>query len=104
MVWGGIAETIGGVEDHVHLLFSLKPTHTISDFVRELKKSSSIWTADLHERRFLWQEGYAIFTVSASICSAVKEYIERQEEHHRQRDFRAELELLLVKHGVEFKT
>ena len=38
---GGVAETVGGIDDHVHLLLSLKPTHTISDFVRELKKSSS---------------------------------------------------------------
>ena len=38
---GGVAETVGGIDDHVHLLLSLKPTHTISDFVRELKKLSS---------------------------------------------------------------
>jgi putative transposase len=98
----GVAETIGGVADHVHLLLSLKPTHTISDFVRELKKASSVWAIENHERRFSWQEGYAIFSVSASMCGVVKDYIGNQEEHHRKRDFRGELELLLNNHGIEF--
>src|SRR5690606_12191863 len=32
---------IGVVADHVHLLIGMKPTHQLSDFMRELKKSSS---------------------------------------------------------------
>lgn len=32
----------------------------------------------------------------------VSEYIEKQPEHHRRRDFRAELIMLLRKHGVPF--
>jgi REP element-mobilizing transposase RayT len=36
---GGVAEIINGVEDHVHLLLSLKTTHAPSELVRELKKS-----------------------------------------------------------------
>jgi REP-associated tyrosine transposase len=34
----GVPESIGGVEDHVHLLVGLRATHTLADFVRELKK------------------------------------------------------------------
>ncbi|WP_372726404.1 transposase [Novipirellula sp.] len=40
---GGKPLKIGGVEDQVHLLIGLKPTHQFSDFMRELKKSSSKW-------------------------------------------------------------
>jgi putative transposase len=82
----GVALTIGGIADHVHLLLSLKPTHTISDFVRELKKASSVWVIENHERGFAWQEGYSIFSVSLSLCDTVKQYVDNQEEHHRQRD------------------
>ena len=39
---GGIPECIGGVADHVHLLVGLKATHCLADFLRELKKASSV--------------------------------------------------------------
>jgi len=62
----GVPLKVGGVEDHVHALVGLKPTHCISDFVRELKKATSVWAAAQHESQFEWQEGYSIFAVSAS--------------------------------------
>ena len=37
---GGIPETIGGVEDHVHLLVGLRATHRLADVLRDLKASS----------------------------------------------------------------
>lgn len=37
---------VGGIEDHVHLLVSLKATHQIADFMREVKRSSTIWIHD----------------------------------------------------------
>src|SRR4029079_15637611 len=99
----GVAEAIGGTADHIHVLCGLKPAHTLADFVRELKKASSIWASERHETAFAWQEGYAAFTVRASSADIVRNYIINQEQHHRRFDFRKELELLLVKHGVEFR-
>jgi REP element-mobilizing transposase RayT len=93
---------IGGVADHVHLLVSLKPTHRLSDFMRELKKSSSSWIRESHLPAFRWQEGYAAFTVSASSRDAVRKYIASQEEHHRVKSFREELIGFLEKSGVEY--
>ena len=93
---------IGGVADHVHALIGLKPTHCLSDFVRELKKASSVWAATHHEQQFQWQEGYSVFTVSASMMEAVRQYIAAQEEHHRQRTFEQELSELLEKHQVQY--
>ena len=61
----GMALNVGGVEDHIHLLVGLKPTHTVSDVIRDLKKSSSAWIHDhLGSQMFAWQEGYGGFTVS----------------------------------------
>ncbi|MBN2580989.1 MAG: IS200/IS605 family transposase [Pirellulales bacterium] len=99
---GGVPLQIGGVDDHVHALLGLKTTHCIADFVRELKKASSFWAANAHERQFAWQEGYSIFTVSASRLETVRKYIMGQEEHHRNKSFREELEKFLVKHGVSY--
>ena len=98
-----LPQGIGGVADHVHLLVSLKPTHCLSDFMRELKKSSSAWIRQSHFPAFHWQEGYAAFTVSASARDSVKQYIANQEEHHRVKSFREELIGFFKKSGVEFE-
>lgn len=98
----GVPLTIGGVEDHVHALIGLKRTHSLADFVRELKKASSTWAGENHEREFAWQEGYSIFTVNASMMETVRGYINRQEEHHRGLSSKEELQILLKKHGVKY--
>ncbi len=98
----GVPLKIDGVEDHVHALIGLKPTHCIADFVRELKKASSVWTKENHDRDFEWQEGYSVFSVSASMLDTVSAYIENQEEHHRKTSFTDELKRLLEKHGVKY--
>jgi putative transposase len=100
---GGISQKVGGVADHVHLLVGLKATHCLSDFMRELKKATSIW---VHEEigvdSFAWQEGYAAFTVSATARDSVKSYIEHQAEHHRTKSCREELIELLEKVGIDY--
>jgi putative transposase len=69
----GYPEGIGGVADHVHLLVSLKATHCLADFMRELKKASSLWVhKEIGLHAFAWQEGYAAFTVSATAREAVR--------------------------------
>jgi REP element-mobilizing transposase RayT len=99
----GYPEGVGGVDDHVHLLVGLKSTHRLSDVMRELKKASSAWVQeDVGVSGFGWQEGYAAFTVSATVLDVVKNYISRQEEHHRTKSFREELVGMLKKAGIEF--
>jgi putative transposase len=100
---GGFPEGIGGIADHVHLLVSLKATHSIADVLRELKKASSAWVhATLEEPLFAWQEGYAAFSVSAPSLGAVRNYIANQERHHRVKSFREELVDMLDKAGVDY--
>jgi putative transposase len=100
---GGVPGEIGGVADHVHLLFGLKATHCLADVMRELKKASSAWMHDqLNCREFAWQEGYSAFTVSASTRDAVRSYIANQEEHHRFKSFREELMEMLQRAEVRY--
>ena len=100
---GGYSDRVGGVADHVHLLVGLKATHCLADFMRELKKASSIWVhEEMGLRSFAWQEGYAAFTVSATSRQAVQHYIDSQEEHHRVKSFREELIEMLDKAGIEY--
>jgi REP element-mobilizing transposase RayT len=99
----GVPEAIGGVADHVHLLIGLRATHTLAQFVQDIKQSSSRW---IHEtigvKNFGWQPGYAAFTVSVSNCGAVKEYIANQVSHHQTKTFQEEYVAFLQKHRVEY--
>ena len=99
----GVPVSIGGIGDHVHLLIGLRATHRLADALRESKSVSSKWVHDeIGIREFAWQEGYGAFTVSASQLETVRDYINRQEEHHRTRTFREEYLELLRRSGVEF--
>ena len=99
----GIPEAIGGIADHVHLLIGLRATACLADVVRDVKSVSSRWVHDeIGDRAFAWQEGYGAFTVSASQRQPVREYIARQEEHHRKWTFQEEYIELLNRSGVEY--
>ena len=99
----GKCRIAGGVEDHVHLLVSLKATHRLSDFMRELKKGSSIWFKETFESKmFQWQEGYAAITVSPSGRSDVTDYIRNQTEHHQKRTFREEFLRILKLAEIDY--
>jgi REP element-mobilizing transposase RayT len=95
---------VGGVADHVHLLFQLGRTVTISDAVGKIKSMSSTW---INQSRglpapFHWQSGYAVFSVSQSNVEAVREYILRQPEHHKKQSFQDEVREWLRRYETEW--
>jgi putative transposase len=109
-VWGFLENKkchlyrINAVEDHVHILTSLHPTITLSDLVHDLKLATSSWIKE--ERIFPsfehWQDGYGAFTISWADRNGLIEYIKGQEEHHRTKTFREEIEILLQQFGVKY--
>lgn len=95
---------VGGVADHVHMLFTLSRTISIAEAVGKLKSTSSLWvnqTRGLSEP-FHWQGGYAAFSVSQSNVEAVREYIRRQAEHHAKQSFQDELRDWLRRYEIEW--
>jgi putative transposase len=99
----GVPEAIGGTADHTHLLIGLRATACLADVMRDVKAVSSRWVhEEIGEPSFAWQEGYGAFTVSASQREQVREYIARQEEHHRKRTFQEEYVEVLKRSGVEY--
>jgi len=93
---------VGGMPDHVHLLFVLAKTLPVSKVVEEVKKDSSKWAKQHVGPDFYWQSGYGAFSVSPSSADAVRAYIECQEEHHRTRSYPDELRGLLLRHDLEW--
>ena len=94
--------SVGGPGDHVHVLLSLKATHTLSEVTRQIKRGSSLWIHRRGVAKFACQEGSGAFTVSPSQLSKVQRYIVDQVEHHRKRTFEEEYVELLRLTGVEF--
>jgi putative transposase len=92
---------VGGIEDHMHVLFRLPPTMALSDAVALVKSNSSKWLGDVG-KDFAWQEGYGAFSVSSSNINRVIRYIESQERHHRKISFEDEFITLLKRHGVDY--
>ena len=73
---------VGGIQDHVHVLAAFRPATSPSDFVQQLKGSSSHLVTHVLKRPFEWQEGYGVFSVSESNVERVIEYIRNQKQHH----------------------
>ena len=93
---------IGGVADHVHILFALSKNLNVASAVEEVKKSSSKWAKPNGSPEFYWQAGYGAFSVSASSEEKVVDYIRRQGEHHRATTFQDEYRKFLRKHRIEW--
>jgi putative transposase len=95
---------IGGVEDHIHILFSLPTTLSIADYVKEVKTGATKWIKA--EKIFPdfegWQDGYGAFTVSAEEKDALVDYIKNQAEHHRTVPFLEEYKRLLADAGISY--
>lgn len=95
---------IGGVEDHIHILLSIKPNIALADLVREIKSNSSKWINEksLVMGRFEWQAGFGAFSCSHSQLESVIVYINNQEEHHTKKNFKFEYLEMLQKWNVDF--
>jgi REP element-mobilizing transposase RayT len=95
---GCFVEEINGVPDHIHILFRLSPTKSISEVTKKLKGSSSFWVNDqkLSKERFSWQTGYFTSSVSEFYVEKIKSYIKRQKEHHGITKQTTEEELLYL--------
>ena len=95
---------VGGVNDHVHILFLLSRDVAISHVVEEIKRNSSRWIKTLatHYRAFAWQNGCGVFSVSLSIVNKMLDYISNQEMHHKRFSFQDEYRQFLLSYGVEY--
>jgi REP element-mobilizing transposase RayT len=96
--------TVGGTNNHVHLLISQSKNIALSNLMEEIKKSSSKWikTMGTAPQSFGWQDGYGAFTIGQSQVEALKRYIAGQKERHKKQTFEEELVTLLNKYGVQY--
>jgi REP element-mobilizing transposase RayT len=100
----GQSMLVNGPKDHVHLLFVLPATLSLSEMMEKVKANSSKW-ANEHWPAigFAWQIGHAGFCVSPLRIEEVRNYILNQEAHHRKLTYEQEVAPLLERHGVKFE-
>ncbi len=99
---GCYLEAIGGIEDHVHLLFLLNRNKSVGEVFKQLKGASSreFNQLELFPEQFHWQKGYGAFSVSESGIYKVVQYISNQEIHHQKLNYDHEFISLLQKHHL----
>jgi REP element-mobilizing transposase RayT len=95
---------VGGVADHIHILFDIGKKVAPVNFVEHAKRESSKFVKTLGAKytTFYWQRGYGMFSVSPKDRDEAEHYVRRQEEHHRQRSFQDEYRAMLRQYGIEF--
>jgi putative transposase len=96
---------INGMPDHIHFLIGMRPSCTLSDLVREIKKSSNEFIKEkkFTQHKFQWQEGYGAFSYSHTELDNVIRYIQNQKQHHTTKTFREEYEKLMNDFSIEYK-
>ena len=95
---------VGGVADHVHVLFDMGRKHAPVEFVEQAKRESSKFVKTLGAKysRFYWQRGYGMFSVSPTRLADAETYVRNQDEHHRTRTFQDEFRAFLKRYGIEY--
>jgi REP element-mobilizing transposase RayT len=96
--------SINGMPDHIHILIGMRPTQSLSELMQDIKGDSSRW---INENKFVagkfsWQEGYGAFSYSKSQISAVANYIESQELHHKKKTFIEEYKKILNDFNIDY--
>ena len=91
--WLGARNEEGNLlPDHVHMLISIPPKHSVAEVIGFLKGKSSIWIAQNVERKarnFLghkfWARGYFVSTIGRDE-ETIRAYIKNQEMADKQLD------------------
>lgn len=82
-----IVHAINSTSDHIHLIASIPPTLSISEFVKNVKGSSAHYINHVVSpvsKNFGWQAGYGVFSLGRKQLKQVVEYVENQKIHHQE--------------------
>jgi REP element-mobilizing transposase RayT len=97
-------DSINGHKEHIHCLISLGREQTVSKLAQLIKGESSFWINknQVTLQKFFWQDDFWAVSVSESHVDAVREYIDNQEEHHRNKTFNEEVDEFMQKYGWSY--
>jgi len=90
--------------DHTHIFISMAPDITMSDLMRDVKSSTSVFIKDKGwVNNFEWQKGFGAFSYSKTMAKTVVNYILNQPAHHQKKSFKQEYIEFLDKYEIEYE-
>lgn len=96
---------MNGIPNHIHLLVDLSAGISLADFMREVKRNSSIWAKsnpELFPNFTGWGKEYYAFSCSVEMINNLVEYIKRQEEHHLSKPFDEEMQEIAAANDSQY--
>ena len=108
-IWGIIRNKqstlfqINGMEEHIHILCDIHPSVALADFVRDIKTFTSKWLKENNNFPDFggWARGYAALTYTYRDIDMIRNYIKKQQEHHKSQSFTEEYRTLLINNGID---
>lgn len=89
----GELHEVGGTEDHVHILLSLRPSHRLDVVVDTFKTTGAEMINRLALGQSLdWEEGYGVLSLRHKDIEIVSEYVRTQKERHGRGDLIGKME------------
>ena len=80
-----ITHAVGNVENHVHLVVSIPPKLSVSEFVKNIKGSVSHHVnhnMPNYHNKFAWQRGYGVFSLGQKQLDKATDYAASQKQRH----------------------
>ena len=99
-------DAVNGSSDHIHLLAEMKPNQASAQIANLIEGESANWINqnDFLQVKFAWQNGYGVFSVSASQLKRVRKYILDQEKHHQKMTYQQEVDKFINASEMNIKT
>ena len=98
-------DQINGFNDHLHCLISMSSDQNIATIMNLIKGESSFWInrQKLTKNKFGWQDEYFAVSVGQSQLDTIRQYISKQETHHKKKTFQQEYDEFLKHYMFEEK-
>ena len=95
---------INGMPDHLHIVFGMRPSQSVSDLLQDIKANSSLWINDskLIKGKFSWQAGFGAFSYSKSQLPDLINYVHNQQSHHQKKTFLEEFREILDRSEIDY--
>jgi len=81
---GALVYALNGTRGHVHMVASVPPRISLSNFIGQVKGVASALFNAAHgdELSFRWQSGYGVFSLGKEDLKRCIRYVEGQKRHH----------------------
>lgn len=93
---------INGYLEHLHALVFMGGQQTISDIMQKIKGESSFWINKnrMTKLKFEWQDDFYAVSIGMSQLETLRKYIRNQEQHHKGKSFKKELDSLIEEYQL----